>query len=263
MSRLFDVSTEEISLASPINIGIIRTVLCWVNPTSANATRRWAITVGAGTDYNLYFGFGNGSTNEIEWGFENTSSSFPTATFTTGWAAATWHCMAGTYDGSTLRLFTKDPGGDLVEQATVSNSSTPRSPASPEMLIGNIHDGSNEDWDGRIANVFIIDGVALSIGELRTLATLGRTRRSVTAFLPLFGNASPEPDYSGNERNGTITGATQADHAPTSPPFGFDLGWMGAFVAAAAAPAPEAVTHLKERHYPRGVQRGVLRGAIR
>lgn len=50
---------------------------------------------------------------------------------------------------------------------------------------------------------------------------------------PIWGVASPEQDYSGNNRTLTLNGnLLQVDHAPIAPPFGLDTGWMGAFTVA-------------------------------
>jgi hypothetical protein len=49
-----------------------------------------------------------------------------------------------------------------------------------------------------------------------------------------YNGTSTQPDWSGNGNAGTVTGATVGDHVPLGPPFGYDLGWEGAFTAAAA-----------------------------
>ncbi len=92
------------------------------------------------------------------------------------------------------------------------------------------------EFDGRFAELATW-GVALSAGERSALAggvsPLRIRPGSLELYLPSYGAADPEPDYSGNGRNGTVNGPIQADHAPVAPPFGFGLGWQGAFTAAA------------------------------
>src|SRR3990172_4138139 len=51
--------------------------------------------------------------------------------------------------------------------------------------------------------------------------------------------SSPDPDWSGQANNMTVAGTTVADHVRLGLPFGFDLGWQGAFTAAAVGGDPE------------------------
>jgi hypothetical protein len=70
---------------------------------------------------------------------------------------------------------------------------------------------------GRVAEAAIWT-VALSAAEIDALwrgVPPGRVRpAALFLYWPLWGVAATEPDLSGNGRNGTVTGATAADHAP-------------------------------------------------
>ena len=71
--------------------------------------------------------------------------------------------------------------------------------------------------DGDVAETSFWD-VVLTADEFAALAngvSPNRIRRqNLVSYYPLYGIASPEPDLSGSANHGTVTGATQADHAP-------------------------------------------------
>lgn len=141
-------------------------------------------------------------------------------------AANTWYHHGATWDGANLRNYV-----DGVETAS--------SPSAATGTMGtnalNLAIGADPEefaalqassFPGRLAEPAIWN-VAASAGEMAALARgVSPLRIRPTALLgywPLFGVGSPEPDYSGNGNNGTITGSvTQADHAPVQAPFGGD-----------------------------------------
>lgn len=73
---------------------------------------------------------------------------------------------------------------------------------------------------GRMAE-FAIWSVVLSANEIKELrGSLSPTQvhpANLVGYWPLWGVASPEADLSGNARNGTVTGALRANHAPVGP----------------------------------------------
>lgn len=87
----------------------------------------------------------------------------------------------------------------------------------------NIEIGKNASlyqFYGSIAE-FGIWNAALSPGEINSLqqgVNCNLIRRdSLVGYWPLYGQASPEPDLSGNVNNGTVTNTTAANHAPVGP----------------------------------------------
>jgi hypothetical protein len=72
-------------------------------------------------------------------------------------------------------------------------------------------------FNGLVAEAAIWN-VALSDGEVAALAAGVRPvdiqPTALKAYWPLWGFASPEPDFTINNRSMTITGATQGNHAP-------------------------------------------------
>lgn len=127
--------------------------------------------------------------------------------------------VEGAYSGSSTTSTTQNLNGFLAVGAFRYSAATVATPT------------------GRIADVGIWN-VALTTDEIAALARRWSPQRirpgSLVPYWPLYGNASPEPDYSGGAFNLTIAGTlAQSDHAPVGPPFGFDQEWQGAFVAAA------------------------------
>ena len=89
--------------------------------------------------------------------------------------------------------------------------------------------GDELGGDCRIACVGI-HNVILTAGEIKTAMRRGWTPRGLV-FFSLVGH---DADLSGSARTPTVSGTSIVDGPPIGPPFGFDLGWMGAFTAAGA-----------------------------
>lgn len=127
--------------------------------------------------------------------------------------------------------------GDSGNTGTNTNSSS--NTGLDVTAIGMSRDNSpSHAFDGLIGEVgfwnaalTIEQGIRLSKG----ISSLRIQAGNLVGYYSLYGNASPEVDFSGSVVNLTVTGAVQADHAPVQPPFGFDLGWQGAFTEAASA----------------------------
>ena len=76
---------------------------------------------------------------------------------------------------------------------------------------------STGTFKGTIAEVGIWNDILNSseIAALEAGVSPNRIRRSALAgYFPLYGAHSPEPDYSGNKDNGTLTGTTVVPHCP-------------------------------------------------
>ena len=87
-------------------------------------------------------------------------------------------------------------------------------------VLGAIND--NGSFVQTITNTAICEhakwDVALSINEMLAYVkgvTANRIRYpDLRVYIPLYGDSSPEPDFSSHARNGTVTGTTKANHAP-------------------------------------------------
>lgn len=148
-----------------------------------------------------------------------------------------WVFVAWTYDGTTGKLFKGDPGGAVAEVSYSLNTQGTgalTADATGAVIIGNDVTGATT-FDGPIAYVRWFNA-ALTADEL-TAVMYNRPARAdaLVGFWPLIG-ASPEPDWSGNASNGTVTGTLIADGPPVPPPYLGDEDFL-AWVVAGGAPA--------------------------
>ena len=126
-----------------------------------------------------------------------------------------WHSYAVTWTGSMTDATTVKMYRDEVEAssyAVTANGATRTSDAASSQLIGANAAGS-ATTDGLIAYVHIFNRV-LDINEMRQIRRFpGSITRGLVGFWPFWGG-SPEPDYSGNKNNGTVTGALLSTNNP-------------------------------------------------
>ena len=146
-----------------------------------------------------------------------------------------WSYGVGIFTSATSRRSVLN--GDWANSVESTQDAT--IPAPVEMQIGQLKDGgSTRNFSGRIAEVAIwnVALIQVEVEQLsRGISPLRIRPENLVAYWPIFGIGSPEPDYIGTA-NMAITGSPSvADHPPVMSPFGFDLGWQGAFGAAAPA----------------------------
>lgn len=126
--------------------------------------------------------------------------------------------MAIRYDGTTMDILKDD-----AQIASIGKTGT-------LAFRGFSAFWGNNPIANRALDAVLADGaiwpLALSNNEIFAMGrgtNPARVRPGQHALLmPMYGADSPEPDFSGNQRNGIITGTTQADHLASSLPFGFD-----------------------------------------
>lgn len=137
-----------------------------------------------------------------------------------------WHHWAAVLDDADdeMRLY-KD--GVLVN-TTTSVTRTPGTNTNVLRLGMDTEAGATRLHDGRLAHC-CFNNIDLTVGEIRHAMAHGAVRHNLVFHLPILGTGSPERDWSGNGNHGTVTGTSQADHAPVGPYFAFDRGWPGAF----------------------------------
>jgi len=66
---------------------------------------------------------------------------------------------------------------------------------------------------GGIANVGLV-GTKLTLDELKRIMVSSSYRGYAGGYWPLWGTTTVEPDWSGQNKHGTVTGATRFDHPP-------------------------------------------------
>lgn len=144
--------------------------------------------------------------------FDGTNFQFTTAS--EDLAGTGWHHV----------LFYIDDTNDLqkifidgIEVGSSTNTTSINYTSGTNTEIGRHPTNNAYDYDGRIAEVAVWSTI-LSQDEIEALGKGGSPAKiqsgSLEAYLPLLGDASPEPDLSGNSNDGTVTGASPAEHVP-------------------------------------------------
>lgn len=231
MARDFDGIDDSVSVGSPAHLDDLAsfTWCAWIRPTST----------------------GEGGVGRVFDKFEkilyvvatNTFGAYINrATAATDIAAANntltlnaWNFVAMTFDGTTTKLYRGVPGASVTDVSPAENGSgAPVSENTRSLVIGNDSTAA-ATFAGRIEHARVFNA-ALSLNEI-TAAMYNRPVRSgnLVGYWPLVTGASPEPDWSGNAANGTVTGATVADGAPVPPPWLGDEEFL-AWVVAAKTP---------------------------
>ncbi len=154
------------------------------------------------------------------------------ATSSTMISVNTWHSGTAVFAAINDRRAFLDGAGKGIQGSTRTSQNADRT------AIGAYRDSSPRDfWSGRIACVCMWN-ITLSDAEVlnahNSLAPWTVRRDALKGLWIPYTAAGPTPDLSGNGVNlSHFNTPAVADHAPLAPPFGFDLGWQGAFGAAA------------------------------
>jgi hypothetical protein len=156
---------------------------------------------------------------------------------TAGMAMTAWNHIAWTNDGVVGTSGNFYGNGQSVTTNIDITSSGALSTTSSAFVIGNNTTGASPG--GTIAYVSLYN-VVLTQSEVREAMTYGYTPRGLIGYWPVWGTDSPEPDYSGLGRVGSIT----AGAAVAGPPVAWPLlpqATLSGFAADASTSTP-AVT---------------------
>lgn len=201
------------------------TILVWVNPTTLTTTRRFAGK--GGTTGFINFGLQPTTASQIrlviDYSTTDATADSATGTVTTG----AWQCFAGTFDGTTAPKIYK---GTLTTRiAEVTYNTTPVAPSGTRIAeaVANFYTGNDSaftrSFQGDIAFIAVWNR-ALSAGELLDQQFDPHKTSGCILFTHYgFNGVGSQADWSGNVKNGTVTGATlAASHVPLLSPFGFE-----------------------------------------
>ena len=190
--------------------------------TDANATASWTSTT---TDEGFTLNWGHPSAGFRQAVSSWNGSSFDAIQYTTSLVANTRYHLACTYDGTDWRLYLN---GALDTGPTTLGA--PVDSGTENMNLFSHGQSANFD-DGRMGE-FGLWNTVLNANEINSLAKGQTPNRMQAANLLIYwrlGVASPEPDWSGNGLNGTISGTTTVvDHEQVRPAFGFDTTLLAA-----------------------------------
>ena len=259
MARDFNGTSDKLSVAVAVVSGYPWTFAGWGNIDNAT-TSGCIVAVGdtaAGSNaWQLYFaGEDAGDPIRVQ---SRAASVNQFSTTTTGFTAGAWTYLTGVGASSTSRTVYINGGSS----GSNTNSSVPASLDKTSIGVRGMSTDSNF-LNGRIADCTIWN-VGLTAAEVLMLANgmhpHAMRRTSLVGYWRV-GVGSPDPDWSGQANNMTVAGTTVADHVRLGLPFGFDLGWQGAFTAAAVGGDPEGrLIGGKLLHGGLLVNRGVLVG---
>lgn len=236
MSLLLDSTAEEVNCASDTSLDNIDpcTTLAWIYPTTAfaefapnrtifskgdwvNGHTRLQLHVDDWPDVKM-MAFIRGNISALQ------AQSIVTSSVT----ANKWSFVGAITDvgGSATdqKLFTGDLNtlatevGSYSLQTAIGGSRITNASADYKLGVGEL---TAEVFFGLVGIVVTFDAV-LSLGQIQQQQFHPHKIPSLVGFWDLYGTGT-QPDYSGNGNNGTVTGATVADHVPLGPLFGFDV----------------------------------------
>jgi len=236
MSRNFNGSSDYINIGSNTVPKPPMTVFSWIKiPTFAvegKIIARWDdsgsnshFLLNTNTDSTIGFIVKN-SSDLNRWGRKS-------GTLSTG----IWYAVAGVSDNIGLTGVKVYINGVAYSNVWVDDDIGTNA-NSTQLTLGAGQDGASmiNHFNGVMAETAIWN-VLLTDNEIamlsRGICPVRVRPANLYSYHPLYGASSPEVDLSGNLRNGTVTGTTQVDHPSIVPPFGFDMGWMGAYTVPA------------------------------
>ena len=247
MSRLFDASTEVLNIDSALVTAYPFTVSAWFK--SVNNTNIQTIFIVCDKDVNTNNQWrlqlrGDAAGDPIR--VVSRTTSQVDADTTTGYSINVWQHACGVFASATSR-------SAYLNGGSKGSNTTSNTPINLDRTSIGLSNDSIPDspFLGQIAEVCVWN-VELTDAEVAYLANRVSALRirpsNIIAYWPLYGDSSPEVDMSGKLINLTVTGATQADHPPIAPPFGYDVGWMGAYTVPSGGGLniPVAMHHLRQ-----------------
>lgn len=284
MALTFGAATSDrvrIEASSVLNSMGVYTLWAWVYPTSLTADRRILSKLdsvafnGWAWQFTSAGNGGNSGNLELYHSFSGTPDANAVAN-TLPLVVNRWNFIAASVDASNVpRLYR---GLQDIPVAECGYASQVTGVGSPNNDSGNPIYLANEDtfataFPGRIATLGVINGRALSVGDLRMIQYRPQAvPGTVMLFQELgFNGTKLQPDWSGHGNHGAVTGATVSGHPYRNVyqpgavkrwqgydgygPYPFSEPRRIGFVAAAGA----AVTYPQlERFGHRGAFRGML-----
>lgn len=130
-----------------------------------------------------------------------------------------WYHICGTWDGGTTNASCKIfINGVQKDDANSGSGIFTGSNTNSIIKIFGAQEVTPSGYDnlfsGQIAHTQLFNR-PLSAGEIRQIMQFpGSLSRGLIGYWPLWGSGSPEPDYSGNGNNGTVTGAIKGTSEP-------------------------------------------------
>jgi hypothetical protein len=200
------------------------TALAWVYRNAAAVGGRKIYAKGDNPNHNFQL---LGISGDIQFNRVRATTNTIANTNTTPLALNTWVFLAVSFDtgasaGNVAKIYhgtLTTPAAEAGYSANNDGSGAPADDSAADFAVGNRSTGASFDqpFPGRIAFFTIYDRV-LTLAEIRTMQFRPFCQSpACKLFLQLgWGGSGTQADLSGNGNNCTVTGATVADHAPTS-----------------------------------------------
>lgn len=223
-SLSFSGSTDQVDFGSAALLDNINTgtYFVWLK-NDAFAAFEQLINKGnaAGTRHRLGFA-GAGAPDNFRFLIQRATTPLEIISSDTPFVSNTWQCVAVTFDsggGSTdQKLYVGSLTAPIAEVSSYSiqqaGSGAVGDDSGDSLLIGNTN--QNNVWTGQIAVVAIWNRV-LTAAEIRAqqFRPFCKASDGCVLFTHLgWAGTGTQPDLSGNGNNGTVTGASLADHVP-------------------------------------------------
>jgi hypothetical protein len=212
-------STNKVTITTPFTLGpaVEFTVIMWYMPTRWNPSEGMSNAVSDifvdsffGAD-DFFFNVGRATTTAVA---ESTGSAFP---------QNVWSFVGLTYsEADGCRMFRGTLSSTVAEVAYLSRTvgSGDTQVDSGNWWIGNRSAGGANAPGARIAMFALFDH-RMTLGELKAQQFNPHVVSGTKVFMWLGANGTgTQADWSGNGKNGVVTGATQSANVPLPPPFG-------------------------------------------
>ena len=221
-----DSSSDRIDLGSPASLDDLSayTILLWVKPSTLTQVTRLS-TKEPGAGGNHVFRLGSGAAND-ELFFVRTRATTTTVyeTDNSNLTTGKWWFIALVWDDAQtpeVRIYVGDLNTLATERTyttSTDGSGALTTDAADPWQIGNRNGGS--DALGGDYAFYAIFNTMLTTGQIHAQQFRPhKTASSLVLSLPGFDGTSTAVDLSGNGLNGTMSGVTNADHAPLPQPF--------------------------------------------
>lgn len=202
------------------------TVLCWVYPTTLTDDRIIVSKYRGASAEGWQFGL-VGTSGDLKFYWERAVTDLNYFTTSTPLATNSWRFIAAAINqtGPSANIYSgtlaTESAAATLSGSSVAGSGAFNSDAARSAMIGN-RDATtpNVPFQGRIATVMIVNR-EMSAGEIKAWQFRPRIVSGTVGLYHLNGTGT-QADWSGNGNAGTVTGASQADHVPLGPYFGFD-----------------------------------------
>lgn len=221
MSLLFNADTDRVKLGADEPIGTDRipfSVWGWIYPTSnpTSGQRKEIIcrnTTSASFWWRLAFAFDQAVVMRIEY---SGGTAFAKAADNTT-ALNIWQFVCGTVTSSVVNIYYGRTIKEIAEVTSTSNApSGSHTNATPDINIG-AGDDDSQGFPGRLANVGMVQGKALTLEEIKSVAAANRdlpTLQGLVGYWPMHRPRGVVLDQTGNSNHGVVVGATWAPHPP-------------------------------------------------